>query len=98
MLTDVRLIDFLTSARRKLPLEFSLQDNCLLACNESLLHYRTPTEPGSSGSPVFEPEDWRVVALHHKGSEELRRIDGVEGTCEANEGIAILTLQGTGSV
>jgi Trypsin-like peptidase domain/Tetratricopeptide Repeats-Sensor len=74
-------------------LEFSLQDNCLLACNESLLHYRTPTEPGSSGSPVFEPEDWRVVALHHKGSEEMRRIDGVEGTYEANEGIAILTLQ-----
>jgi hypothetical protein len=42
---------------------------------------------------VFEPEDWRVVALHHKGSEEMRRIDGVEGTYEANEGIAILTLQ-----
>ena len=74
-------------------LELSLQDNQLLACNDTLLHYRTPTEPGSSGSPVFEPEDWRVIALHHKGGEEMRRIDGQEGTYQANEGIAILALQ-----
>jgi hypothetical protein len=74
-------------------LELSLQDNHLLACNQTFLHYRTPTETGNSGSPVFEPEDWRVVALHHKGSEEMRRIDGIDGTYEANEGIAILALQ-----
>lgn len=74
-------------------LELSLQDNYLLACNERLLHYRTPTEPGSSGSPVFEPDDWRVVALHHKGSDEMQRIDGENGTYAANEGIAMLTLQ-----
>jgi hypothetical protein len=74
-------------------LEISLQDNLLIACNEQLVHYRTPTEPGSSGSPVFEPEDWRVVALHHKGSKQLRRIDGQDGTYEANEGIAIRAIQ-----
>ena len=74
-------------------LEISLQDNLLIACNEQLVHYRTPTEPGSSGSPVFEPEDWRVVALHHKGSKQQRRIDGQEGTYEANEGIAIRAIQ-----
>jgi tetratricopeptide (TPR) repeat protein len=74
-------------------LEISLQDNQLLAVNEELLHYRTPTEKGSSGSPVFEPEDWRVVGLHHKGSEEMARIDGKPGTYKANEGIAILALQ-----
>ena len=74
-------------------LELSLQDNQLLGCNDTLLHYRTPTEPGSSGSPVFEPEDWRVVALHHKGSERMKRIDGKDGTYEANEGISILALQ-----
>ena len=74
-------------------LELSLQDNHLLACNEKVLHYRTPTEPGSSGSPVFEPDDWRVVALHHKGNEEMKRIDGQEGTYQANEGISILDLQ-----
>lgn len=69
--------------------EISLHDNQLLATNERLLHYRTPTEKGSSGSPVFEPEDWRVVALHHKGSESLGRIDGQPGTYQANEGIAV---------
>ena len=74
-------------------LELSLQDNQLLACNDTLVHYRTPTERGSSGSPVFEPEDWRVIALHHAGGETMRRIDGQEGTYQANEGIAILALQ-----
>jgi V8-like Glu-specific endopeptidase len=28
------------------------------------IRYLTDTEPGSSGSPVFD-DDWRVVALHH---------------------------------
>jgi hypothetical protein len=70
-------------------LELSLQDNNLLACDERLLHYRTPTEPGNSGSPVFEPKGWRVVALHHKGHDKMRRLDGEPGTYEANECIAI---------
>jgi Trypsin-like peptidase domain len=74
-------------------LEISLQDNLLVACNERLVHYRTPTEPGSSGSPVFEPEDWRVVALHHKGSNKMQRIDGQAGTYEANEGITLQAIQ-----
>lgn len=73
-------------------LELSLQDNLLVACNERLVHYRTPTEPGSSGSPVFEPDDWRVVALHHKGSKNMKRLDG-QGAYEANEGISIKAIQ-----
>ena len=74
-------------------LELSLQDNNLLACDDRRLHYRTPTEPGSSGSPVFEPKGWRVVALHHKGSNTLARIDGEPGTYQANEGISIAAIQ-----
>lgn len=74
-------------------IEFSIQDNHLLACNERLLHYRTPTEPGSSGSPVFESQRWRVVALHHGGSATVARIDGKPGTYEANEGIAIPAIK-----
>lgn len=30
------------------------------------LHYRTDTEPGSSGSPMLD-DQWKVVALHHSG-------------------------------
>lgn len=74
-------------------LEISLQDNELLACDGALVHYRTPTEPGSSGSPVFESEAWEVVALHHKGKEEMKRIDGKPGFYQANEGVSILRIQ-----
>ena len=73
-------------------LEFSLQDNLLLACSEKLIHYRTPTEGGSSGSPVFEPLGWNVVALHHAGRSGMQRLDGQPGTYDANEGISILAL------
>jgi hypothetical protein len=71
--------------------EFSLQDNLLVGCNDQLLHYRTPTEGGSSGSPVFD-DSWHVVALHHAGDSSLARLDGRPGTYEANEGIAIAAL------
>jgi V8-like Glu-specific endopeptidase len=72
-------------------LEFSLQDNYLLAASERLVHYRTPSEGGSSGSPVFGPTDWKVVALHHAGRNDMPRLDG-QGTYEANEGIALAAL------
>ncbi|MGH9894132.1 MAG: trypsin-like serine peptidase, partial [bacterium] len=33
---------------------------------ELFYHYEADTEPGSSGSPVFN-DQWKVVALHHSG-------------------------------
>ncbi len=74
-------------------LEFSLQDNHLLAASERLIHYRTPSEGGSSGSPVFGPNGWKVVALHHAGRKDMPRLDGQPGTYEANEGIALAALR-----
>ena len=74
-------------------LEISLQDNYLLDLDDRRLHYRTPTEPGSSGSPVFEQESWEVVALHHKGADDMPRLGGKEGVYPANEGITIPALQ-----
>ncbi len=74
-------------------LQFSLQDSVLLdICqNERLMHYRTPTDPGSSGSPVFNNE-WEVVALHHAGSQACPRLSG-NGSYEANEGITLQSIR-----
>ena len=33
---------------------------------DDLVQYSTDTEPGSSGSPVFN-QDWEIVGLHHRG-------------------------------
>lgn len=74
-------------------LQLSLHDTELLdVCDENrLLHYRTPTEPGSSGSPVFNM-NWEVVALHHAGSSAMPRLRG-PGEYEANEGISISAIR-----
>lgn len=69
-------------------LSISLTDNALLGYSDRLLHYRAPTEGGSSGSPVFD-DQWRLVALHHGGGLSLPRLDGQPGTYSANEGIHI---------
>jgi hypothetical protein len=73
-------------------LQLSLHDSQLLdVCDEELLvHYRTPTERGSSGSPVFNT-NWEVVALHHAGSQETPRLRGT-GSYEANEGISMRAI------
>jgi len=75
-------------------LMFSMQDNRLIdygAPTDCRVHYRTPTEPGSSGSPVFNG-GWDLVALHHSGSATMSRIHGT-GTYEANEGIWIQSIR-----
>jgi hypothetical protein len=74
-------------------LEFSLNDNRLIACKAEKLHYRTPTEGGSSGSPIFDPLGWQVVGLHHAWKEDLPMLDGSGKCYNANEGIAILSIQ-----
>ncbi len=46
------------------PKEVVLQDNRVLRADNVVLQYSCDTEPGSSGSPVFNNQ-WRLVALHH---------------------------------
>jgi hypothetical protein len=69
-------------------LSLSLNDNLLLDHEDPRLHYRTPTEGGSSGSPVFN-QQWELIGLHHAGGGALRRLNGQDGTYAANEGIWI---------
>jgi hypothetical protein len=85
-------------------LAFSMQDNALIdhegpplgrAVIEGVcrVHYRAPTEGGSSGSPVFNASLWQVIALHHKGGKlGMSRLNGNPGTYAANEGIAIQSI------
>lgn len=49
------------------PRRYAVTNNKLLdVLPEGFLHYETDTEPGSSGSPVFNGE-WELVGLHHSG-------------------------------
>jgi len=81
-------------------LSFSFQDNRLLDHGRLTagdqrqkdvirVHYKTPTESGSSGSPVFVESQWKAIALHHSGSAEMRKLNGENGTYNANEGISL---------
>lgn len=86
-------------------LAFSFQDNELLdhegppagkpqvpgVCR---VHYRAPTEGGSSGSPVFNAALWQVIALHHMGGKQgMPKLNGKAGTYGANEGISMLSIR-----
>jgi S1-C subfamily serine protease len=87
-------------------LSFSLQDNELIDHEGEKggtpaipgivrVHYRAPTEGGSSGSPVFNASAWEVIALHHKGGMlGMPRLNGAEGTYAANEGISLASISG----
>ena len=44
--------------------QVALRENKIVDIPDRFLHYAADTEPGSSGSPVFN-DQWEVVALHH---------------------------------
>jgi hypothetical protein len=70
-------------------LSFSIYDNVILDADDRMVHYRSPTEPGSSGSPVFNGSFWEVIAIHYAGGMNMPRLHGLPGTYAANEGIRI---------
>lgn len=46
--------------------KISIQNNFVAYSDENILQYTTSTEPGSSGSPVFNDE-FETIAIHHSG-------------------------------
>lgn len=73
--------------------EVVLRENRLVARGPEALHYMADTEPGSSGSPVFNNE-WQPIALHHWGGPYHGQTDDQNQRVprEVNEGIRISTI------
>ncbi|MEK5448744.1 DNA/RNA non-specific endonuclease [Paenibacillus sp. FSL R7-0331] len=61
-----------------------LRENKLIDVLENFLHYTADTNPGSSGSPVFN-DSWMVVGLHHASVPDPNQ----SGKYIANEGVRI---------
>jgi V8-like Glu-specific endopeptidase len=70
------------------PKQVCFTDNKVAAVFGDVLQYSTDTEPGSSGSPVFN-QNWQIVGLHHKGGG-LAGPDGEKYF--TNEGILITSI------
>jgi V8-like Glu-specific endopeptidase len=68
------------------PKQISMQNNLVEYIGGNVLQYVTSTNPGSSGSPVFNDE-WQVVGLHHAGGQIPEPTTG--RTYGRNEGILI---------
>jgi V8-like Glu-specific endopeptidase len=56
--------------------KIGMHHNVVRYVDDDVVQYWTDTEPGSSGSPVFN-EQWQLVALHHR-SVEARAAGGRE--------------------
>lgn len=69
------------------PKSVTLRENKVSNMQDAFIHYLTDTEPGSSGSPVFN-DQWELVALHHSGVPHPEK----KNEWIANEGIRISAI------
>ena len=57
------------------------------------IHYRAPTEPGNSGSPVLSAASLKLIGLHHSTTDEpLGRALKTNESYKANEGLWIQAI------
>ena len=63
--------------------KIALQDNQVVQLFTNAVRYKTDTEAGSSGSPVFD-NVWQLVALHNSGGDR-----DATGQWISNQGIRI---------
>ena len=77
------------------PKEIALRENRVVRADGVVLQYACDTEPGSSGSPVFN-DQWRPVAIHHASvltdSPEGRRVGADSRARFLNEGIRLSAI------
>jgi hypothetical protein len=69
-----------------MPKQVALHHNLVTYVGEEVIQYLTDTEPGSSGSPVFDA-DWNVVAVHHSGGDLV--VPGTSRIKFCNQGVPI---------
>jgi endonuclease G len=69
--------------------QVALRENRVVEVLDNHLHYAADTEPGSSGSPVFD-DTWHVICLHHASvqSPDHKELGGF-----VNEGIRVKSLR-----
>lgn len=72
---------------RGLPKKIALAHNLVRHVDDDVIQYWTDTDPGSSGSPVFN-EAWEVVALHHRWVDS----PGRDGFAYRNQGRNIVRV------
>ncbi len=70
--------------------QVALRENRIIDTLQRFLHYSADTEPGSSGSPVFN-DQWEVIALHHAS---VRAPEHTEFGGVLNEGIRVSAILG----
>ncbi len=77
------------------PKEVALRENRVVRADGVVLQYACDTEPGSSGSPVFN-DQWKPVAIHHASvltdSPEGRRVGARSRARYLNEGIRLSAI------
>lgn len=71
--------------------EISRVDSEIAQATQVVLHYYADTEPGSSGSPVFNKNGKKIIALHHAGQCRDENFDPTTGCkkFDFNEGVVI---------
>jgi V8-like Glu-specific endopeptidase len=71
--------------------QFGLFQNHLIDITPNkLIHYKTDTLKGSSGSPIFDT-NWNLVGLHHAHTKPPIKINGI--IVDTNEGILISKIK-----
>ncbi len=70
--------------------QVALRENRIVDGGEHFVHYSADTEPGSSGSPVFN-DQWEVLALHHAS---VRAPEHPDFGNVLNEGVRVTAILG----